>query len=125
MTPDQQKRIEEIRKDYSIYQGDWPYVKDIQFLLSIIDQLQANQRWIPVGEMLPEIGSAVLVYTPRSEHRKVKALMRLIRYEGSSEFYWDNIYGGGWIHTQEAVTHWRPLLEPPQAIAEADGEEDL
>lgn len=70
--------------------------------------------WISVEDALPELGAEVLVYCPRKECRKVTALARFIRYEGSQDFYWDNDYPGkGNMHLAESVTHWMPLPPPP------------
>lgn len=70
-------------------------------------------NWIRVEERLPEIGEEVIVYCPGSERKPVTALSRLIRYEGATNFYWDNYYGGSFTHIQEAVTHWQPLPNAP------------
>lgn len=68
-------------------------------------------EWVACKDRLPDIGDLVIVYTPKLD-RKVKALMRLIPYEGATEFFWDD-YRGGATHVQEAVTHWMPLPKPP------------
>lgn len=75
------------------------------------------EGWIPVSERLPEIGNEVLVYCPHKiefGRNPVTALMRLIRYEKATEFYWDNNYGGRNVHLKESVTHWMSLPAAPQ-----------
>lgn len=80
------------------------------FNKNIKEYAASNDKWISVESKLPEIGELVNVYTPDTSYRKVKSLMRLIRYEGATNFYWDNRTGTD-THIQEAVTHWQPL--PP------------
>lgn len=60
-----------------------------------IAELEAAQRWIPVGERLPEESGTYMVY-----------------------YYYDNAYGSVWYSLIDApfpdrVTHWRPLPEAP------------
>ena len=69
--------------------------------------------WVSVEDRLPEIGEEVIVYVPNSNRNKVTSLAMYIRYEGATEFHWDNQYGGSNIHLQNAVTHWQPLPKPP------------
>ena len=63
-------------------------------------------RWIPCSERLPEKDEAVLIYAAR--HRvtaffdAVKGVFRLT--ESDDLFY-----------LQSAVTHWKPLPEPPES----------
>ena len=54
--------------------------------------LREQTRWIPVSEMLPEVIEQVLCYAPHYH---------------SIEVRWTDQLG-------EAVTHWRPLPEPPE-----------
>ncbi|MHB8961984.1 MAG: DUF551 domain-containing protein [Saccharofermentanales bacterium] len=54
--------------------------------------LREQTRWIPVGERLPEVIEQVLCYAPHYH---------------SIEVRWADQLG-------EAVTHWRPLPEPPE-----------
>lgn len=71
------------------------------------------KNWIKVEDRLPEIGTEVNVFCPEKEFNKVTSLCRLKKYEGSSDYYWDNNYGTSNLHLKEAVTHWQPLPEPP------------
>lgn len=76
-----------------------------------------DYKWISVKDQLPGIGEEVIVYCqPNNDGMgKVTALCRYIRYEGATNFYWDNDYpGSGNLYIQEAITHWMPLPEPPK-----------
>ncbi|MHB0966031.1 MAG: hypothetical protein ACYC36_06195 [Bellilinea sp.] len=54
--------------------------------------LREQTRWTPISEMLPEVIEQVLCYAPHYH---------------SIEVRWTDQLG-------EAVTHWRPLPEPPE-----------
>ena len=91
---------------------------EMQAVNKVIAESKWNNRpteWINVKDRLPEIGEEVIVYTPNG-WSDVTALCRLIRYEGATEFYWDNHYGGSNFHLQEAVTHWMPLPALQQEV---------
>jgi hypothetical protein len=77
-----------------------------------INELEATNRWIPVGERLPEPGQRVLMwiqsyaYVPGAE--KLGAYMPMVDSLAPWHSSWDlNIY-----ETSE-VTHWLPLPKPP------------
>lgn len=73
-------------------------------------------KWVSVEDELPPIGHEVQVYCPnRVEMGKipVTARARFIRYEGDSNYYWDNYYGGSNYTNRESVTHWKPMSSPP------------
>lgn len=98
--------FEEVAKDYAIVPIKTPTRTDMS-------------EWISVKDRLPEIGTEVIAWSPKSYtglgQGRVTALCRLIRYEEATEFYWANHYpGNSNIHTQEAITHWMPLPEPPK-----------
>lgn len=70
-------------------------------------------QWISVEDRLPPIGQEVIVSVPGGR-APVTALMRLIRWEGATDFYWDNAYPGkGNMHLQTSITHWMPLPAAP------------
>jgi hypothetical protein len=78
--------------------------------------------WISVEHRLPEIGREVLVYRPNSERGTVTALARFIRYEGASDFYWDNSYPGkGNMHLDTSITHWKPMPAAPSHTTNKEG----
>lgn len=63
-------------------------------------------RWIPVEERLPEDPvKKVLVFVPHTHGDIVDAG----RYLGADGWVLE-----GWHLTQNAVTHWMPLPEPPE-----------
>jgi len=59
-------------------------------------QAQAERRWIPVSERLPEDGRTILTYT-------IGGNIEVFLYDSST--YQPVWYG---------VTHWMPLPEPPK-----------
>ena len=71
------------------------------FLLQArIAKLEAQQRWIPVSERLPEDGKPVWVCT--------------IWNEQHSGFLIDGVWVGLFRDFREGeITHWMPLPEPP------------
>ena len=86
------------------------------------DRERRGDGWISVKDHLPEIGKEVLVYRPNSERGTVTALARFIRYEGASDFYWDNSYPGkGNMHLDTSITHWMPI---PAAPSRATNQEE-
>ena len=75
---------------------------EIQRLQSRVQELEAEQRWIPISENLPDDSNRVLIRM--SNHHTVIA----------SYFFISN----KWVNDCEAtvlnVTHWRPLPQPPK-----------
>lgn len=90
-------------------------------------QAQASTAgWISVSDRLPPIGQEVLVHVPGSARAPVTALMRLIPWEGSPDFYWDNAYPGkGNMHIGPSVAHWMPLPAWPDAVPTLRGAADV
>ena len=65
-----------------------------------IAELEAAQRWIPVGERLPEKAKFVLVVDDRGFL--------------DVDYLWNvEIGGDGFMCSAATVTHWMPLPEPP------------
>lgn len=65
-----------------------------------------DRRWIPVEERLPEDPvKKVLVFAPHTHGNIVDAG----RYLGADGWVLE-----GWYLTQNAVTHWMPLPQPPE-----------
>lgn len=62
-----------------------------------IAELEEAQRWIPVGERLPEVGKWVIVWMP-DKYDEVE--------------YTHRMENGEWA--DEGVTHWMPLPELPE-----------
>lgn len=76
---------------------------------NIADHLLANgvtfQKWIPVTERLPEDFVSVIIYVPsESPLPMVKEAYR------ANEFWATKMQ----IFSDEEVTHWMPLPEPPK-----------
>jgi hypothetical protein len=75
----------------------------ITALLDEIERLQAERRWIPVSERLPEVkGRYICSIMYKEEPKKIWVEQR----------YWD---GYGWDMYTSIVTHWMPLPEPPES----------
>jgi hypothetical protein len=72
-------------------------VFEIQDLKAELARLQAERRWIPVSERLPEVGKWVIVWMP-DKYDEVE--------------YTHRMENGEWA--DEGVTHWMPLPKPPE-----------
>ena len=89
--------------------------KDLWFqvaeLSTRVNELEAAQRWIPVGERLPEDRVTILA---AFNNREILTAKYYKYYEGfgSVENYWRI---EGW-HSGN-VTHWMPLPESPEVQA--------
>ena len=71
-----------------------------QEISDYIAELEAAQRWIPVGERLPEKAKFVLVVDDRG-------FMDV-------DYLWNvEIGGDGFMCSAATVTHWMPLPESP------------
>ena len=78
-------------------------VKEFRALTAKLTALQADARWIPVGERLPEEGEPVLVVLPDDN--------------GIFGVGMDAIGYGGWLN--DGITHWMPLPAAPNAAINA------
>ena len=80
----------------------WEYEDDIRDLTARIAELEAAQRWIPVGERLPLLrdSKAVLAFTKSGETYSGM-------YLGNNE--WTGLERD---FREGEVTHWMPLPEP-------------
>jgi hypothetical protein len=72
-------------------------------LETYIDELEAERRWIPVSERLPEVGEMVLIAYKIS--RKTYIARARMNKEGMFRF----------TKNTKPVTHWMPLPNPPEA----------
>ncbi|WP_312281580.1 DUF551 domain-containing protein [Oscillibacter sp.] len=64
-----------------------------------VQAAQASNRWIPVGERLPERGERVIAYSPAMGGTEAEI----------------QISKGFMLHSKRTdITHWRPLPEPPK-----------
>lgn len=65
-----------------------------------IDQLEAERRWIPVGESLPEKDVHVLV---------------VVNFDNKDYVDIDKFDGCMWVNYPSfQVSHWMPLPSPPE-----------
>lgn len=80
--------------------------------LSNVATVEAEQRWIPVSERLPESGAPILFYD---------SILEIINKgtctawnADNTNLHWftdDNLFYFG--NRSEYITHWMPLPEPP------------
>jgi hypothetical protein len=77
---------------------------DIPYLLSRLEKTEAENRWIPVGERLPENGIDVLLYW--SNDAQNKKYVDIERYHID---HWETL-DRPWIR----AIAWMPLPEPPK-----------
>ena len=66
-----------------------------------VEELEAKTRWIPVSEGLPKDG----VYV----HVIMGCMPTVLSHAPGA---WHNLVG--WPYSEDAVTHWMPLPEPPE-----------
>lgn len=92
---------ERVRQNLRMF--DYPRFDDgdIDALLDEIERLQAERRWIPVSERLPEEGVEVLVFDEKGDY-----LTDCLRRWQNGSLNWEN--------DDDGVTHWMPLPEPPE-----------
>lgn len=76
-------------------------------LLDEIDRLNAERRWIPVSERLPEVNSHVLVSMLVNDAIVDGETAQIIESSGYNGEKFVCFMG-------EFVTHWMPLPEPPE-----------
>ena len=82
-------------------------------LIARIAELEAAQRWIPVSERLPELGSPILFYDSILE-RINKGTCTAMNSDNTN-LHWftdDDLFYFG--DRSEYVTHWMPLPQPPE-----------
>ncbi len=95
-------------------------LEDQPALIARIEALEAERRWIPVGERLPEVFGEYIVaidggsvtryfFTPEALHVPMNSAWR-----GPS---WGNGFGEVY-----SVTHWMPLPSPPDRAQERRSE---
>jgi len=77
--------------------------KAYQEIINIIDKMSANGGWISVKDRLPENYSHVLTYSAKEDY---------VPYIWLGDDRWNKI------------THWMPLPEPPDELADVSEEID-
>ena len=85
---------------------------DIDALLDEIERLQAERRWIPVSERLPEMYSPVLTMAKKAKYPRVLSREK----ETKDNWVWSLRQLSGYVAyiNPKTVTHWMPLPEPPE-----------
>ena len=86
---------------------DCDYCENIQRAVRRITELEAAQRWIPVGDRLPRSNKPVQVYMPKLYMSVQTGFYD--RYYGEDDDEWYE----HWVAPSE-VTHWMPLPQPPE-----------
>jgi hypothetical protein len=78
-----------------------------------IAELEAAQRWIPVSERLPELGSPILFYDSILE--RINKGTCTAKNSDNTNLHWftdDDLFYFG--DRSEYITHWMPLPNPPE-----------
>ena len=79
------------------------YSDEIKLMATELLRRREADRWIPVGEKLPEFNENVLVISKKGS-QWVAAIDKELGWMDNIEGYIDN-----------DITHWRNLPEPPEA----------
>ena len=74
--------------------------------LEELKQRRDAEQWIPCSERLPETGTDVIVYYPYW----YKSPVQIAHLKGD---FWESS-DGEYDFPVKAVTHWKPLPEPPE-----------
>ena len=103
------------RVEQNLRMFDYPRFDDgdIFALLDEIDRLNAERRWIPVSEKLPEMYHPVLTMAKKAKYPRV-----LSREKGADDIWvWALRQLGGYVAYigEKNITHWMPLPEPPES----------
>lgn len=93
---------ERVRQNLRMF--DYPRFDDgdIDCLLDEIERLQAERRWTPVSERLPEKPVTVLAISEQK-----------VKFFGSYVNGWWDMNPLYLAPTCKIITHWMPLPEPP------------
>ena len=86
-----------------------------QEISDYIAELEAAQRWIPVSERLPELGSPILFYDSILE--RINKGTCTAKNSDNTNLHWftdDDLFYFG--DRSEYVTHWMPLPTPPEVM---------
>lgn len=78
------------------------YTDQHDALIARIREPEEAQRWVPVEERMPEVGQVVTGWWPN---------------QGPLLVAWDGLHWGDaddCVAIGYGITHWHPMLEPPQ-----------
>jgi hypothetical protein len=94
---------------------------DLMRLMDTLQQriatLEAQLRWIPVEERLPEDGEPVLtIYCTKGALSGTTIRARVIDKDFDSRVVWYDTEAGHWVK-ENNITHWMPLPNPPEEKA--------
>lgn len=102
----QSTHIAALQQEIETLRGQNEQLREAAALVTKESAELLERRWIPVEERLPEDPvKKVLVFVPHTHGDIVDAG----RYLGADGWVLE-----GWHLTQNAVTHWMPLPEPPE-----------
>ena len=92
-----------------------------------LDRLNAERRWIPVSERLPEYGEPSLtIYHTKNATSQITIRCLVEDRDDKLRVIWYDIENGLWVNGNN-ITHWMPLPEPPNAddyVGDSDHEHD-
>ena len=101
---DMERKVKALEADYVISN------RELLILQQRIAELEAERRWIPVSERLPEEFTPVLTFS-KDNDKPVTAIL-------AAGFWWSNVDDAGfWSSNVDwalNVTHWMPLPQPPE-----------
>jgi len=92
-----------------------------------LDRLNAERRWIPASERLPEYGEPSLtIYHTKNATSQITIRCLVEDRDDKLRVIWYDIENGLWVNGNN-ITHWMPLPEPPNAddyVGDSDHEHD-
>ena len=95
--------IERLKNENKQYQN----IFDLQ--KATIERLQAERRWIPVSERLPEIYEPVLtIYFTLGGASQHEIRVRV------ADDKWTSVHEEDLNYSSNVLTHWMPLPKPPE-----------
>ena len=100
--------------DYSVREVGRAILKELDMLRNRIAELEAERRWTPVGERLPELGQVVSVIDMNDKDSHLDNLHQVavwVELKGVKMFGF--VTNTSWVSSD--VTHWMPLPELPEA----------
>lgn len=98
------------------YSRNWAEIaahshEDIPYLLGLLEEAEVENRWIPVGERLPEKPYGCLVIVEQDDYWGEPREVMYPHFAGYDGEQWND--GDGEKIPLE-VTHWMPLPAPPK-----------